>query len=1205
MTTHISARLAWHDDGWNGRICKNPAANTFCVGSHSYPGQEIAENRCLEWENKHAGQYCETLDSIPPCCYSINAFGSNEITAEARPPDWFNDETETCKWLLPPYTISIWPYEAMYTGDVYRDGRFDYDKRLRNARDYFSAIQPGKSLVFYYGNYSNPFSEDETKRYALVGISRIKSIGRELFYDGCSPRVRQDYGGGVVWQRNVTSHYPEQGLRIPYHKYRNQHDILDKIAVFPDNPRLCKYATRHLSDDDALGLLERFLGAVYTLQEIGDTTEDWERRAEWIEGLIAELWQNRGLMPGTCAVLDVLGISAAIPYFKQRALDGQEREAHADIFNFLAGKIGNIPGLELAPKQCQSSRRQWKLKSEPEQRLLRDVLPRFDLDRVQIEKILSEKRAQNGITSELQEIIDNPYVLSERYIGDNPDDIIPWGSIDRGMLPSPELGSEACIEGDDPHRFRALLVDVLKGDNTHTFIAANDLLESVNRHLSVLPERTRFQSDERYIRADEDILSEALRIRVENLHTYLYLRDVYEDERLVEEMINFLLSGPSIKLDSPVTETNWKNYLYKANSPLAKKAESEYEQIIADQIKACQQVFLRPLTVISGEAGSGKTTIISAMIKAIKKGHGIGTRVIALAPTGKAADRIREVFEADDTIRGDVEVATIHSFLAQHGWLNPNMSLKRSGGRLEDRYRIYIIDESSMLDLSLMACLFRAVQWQSVQRLIFVGDPNQLPPIGRGRVFKDIIDYLQVQAPESLAFLKHNLRQRQGRLDDGGTGIIDLAKCYVHLPLQDAKHEDITTQAEIMLQKIREGGDIDKDLRVLYWHDQEELNLMLLGQIEQDMRNDIQTRSCSALNIDEEQPWTLWKNAFDDKPDYLQIITPYRGEFFGTEELNRICQQYVRRELLDSIGTLDGITVFDKVIQVVNRPRSRPIKAYNRSKKMIEDIEVFNGQIGFVLPHSFDAKNWRFKRLKRFQVVLARRENLSINYGRELGRGCPDESVEENLELAYALSVHKSQGSDFERVYVVIPREKQSMLSTELFYTALTRARKHCTLLIEKDTSPLITMRRPEAAHLKRRNSSLFSFQPIPKDLLNLRQWHEEGLKHQTIAPDVIVRSKSEVIIANMLQERGIPFTYEQPLYAEDGTLHLPDFTVTWRGTDYYWEHVGLLHNDAYRIHWERKRTWYERFFPDRLIITEESGELSRDADEVIQRYFS
>ena len=50
MTVHISARIAWHDDGWNGRICQNPAANTFCVGTQSYPGQHIGEKRSLEWE---------------------------------------------------------------------------------------------------------------------------------------------------------------------------------------------------------------------------------------------------------------------------------------------------------------------------------------------------------------------------------------------------------------------------------------------------------------------------------------------------------------------------------------------------------------------------------------------------------------------------------------------------------------------------------------------------------------------------------------------------------------------------------------------------------------------------------------------------------------------------------------------------------------------------------------------------------------------------------------------------------------------------------------------------------------------------------------------------------------------------------------------------------------------------------------------------
>ena len=102
-----------------------------------------------------------------------------------------------------------------------------------------------------------------------------------------------------------------------------------------------------------------------------------------------------------------------------------------------------------------------------------------------------------------------------------------------------------------------------------------------------------------------------------------------------------------------------------------------------------------------------------------------------------------------------------------------------------------------------------------------------------------------------------------------------------------------------------------------------------------------------------------------------------------------------------------------------------------------------------------------------------------------------------------------------------------------------------------------------------------------------------------------MVRSKSEVIIANMLFERDIPFRYEQPLYASDGSFYLPDFTVTWRGKDYYWEHLGLLHRDDYKAHWDEKQKWYDKYFPGQLIITEESGELSKEADEVIQRHFT
>src|SRR6516162_2547568 len=147
------------------------------------------------------------------------------------------------------------------------------------------------------------------------------------------------------------------------------------------------------------------------------------------------------------------------------------------------------------------------------------------------------------------------------------------------------------------------------------------------------------------------------------------------------------------------------------------------------------------------------------------------------------------------------------------------------------------------------------------------------------------------------------------------------------------------------------------------------------------------------------------------------------------------------------------------------------------------------------------------------------------------GKWIPNQEVEENLELAYAISVHKAQGSEFERVYFIVPKHKAALLSPELFYTGLTRARRHCTLFIEEDISPLLSMRRKEKSHLLGINSSLFEFRPLADALLNMQGWYEEGKLHQALA-GLMVRSKSEVIIANMLSERDISFKYEIPLTA-------------------------------------------------------------------------
>ena len=1194
MVKHISARLAWHMDGWNGCICKSPAANVYCVGQHSYPGDMIAQTRELEWESKVKGKSIAKLDKIPPCVYSINAFGLETVKAFSKPPDWFRDGSKVRYWDLPPSTVCIWPYEKMYTDDVKYSGgssqTYNYEKRLKRANQYFEELTPDKSLIFYYANYSNPFSENEANKYVLVGISRLKSLGDFLFYEGMSEENKRKYAGGFVWQKSITSHYPEQGFRLPYHIYLDQPDKLQRFLFIPENDRNFKYATRHISDDDALDIIEKLVETTQALINMGDKSENWELRQKWLLSLIAELWHNRGAYPGFLKVLDYLGFQESISYYKNQAGSGNEKVTKETIFAFLYSKIDSIPNLVLSGETRKRIQRQWKLKTDSERKLLSDILPRIDLQKEQIEKILAEDRANNGILADPTEIIDNPYVLSEQFVGYDPDDRISFNKIDHGVLPSPELGLQPLMEKDDARRFRALCVECLQKEGTHSFVSAENILHDVNNKLIFFPDWKRHQFNLRYLDVDRNILQEALTLRKAEDRLYIYLKHVYEDERKIETTIRDLAKWSDITFKSPVTERHWHDYLYDPNSVLAEKNPKEYEDAIKEQIKVCQKVFTKPICAVTGAAGTGKTTIIKALINAIEKAHGVGTSFQLLAPTGKATDRLREV-------TGKKCASTIHSFLAERGWLNNNLTFKRTGGVTEERFSTYIIDEASMADLGLCAALFRAINWASVQRLIIVGDSNQLPPIGRGKVFAEIIDWLTEQGSESVGILRTNLRQMENRLAERGTGILDLASIYLRERTPETDKQKQKSDAESMLKRLQDEGEVDKDLRVLYWRNPDELKKKLVDTIIKDIEVD------TGKKFNPDRPFELLEKAEKGtnsyrRPNYFQIISPYRGKEFGTDNINIELQKFFNGYNVINKGALGGITVFDKIIQIRNRPRSDRYWAYNCESRRREQIEVYNGELGYAKPHAYD-KGWKRGdfRIQRFQAWFARKENYWIEFN-----SAPD--VENNLELAYAISVHKSQGSEFDRIYFILPKRKATLLSTELIYTGITRAQKYLTILAEEDVSVFISLRRREKSHLLAINSSLFTFHPVPDEMLQIHSSYEEGKIHHTLS-DYMVRSKSEVIIANILFDRNIPFKYEVPLFASDGTFYIPDFTITWRGEKWYWEHLGLLNKEEYRNHWQVKKEWYEKHFPGRLITTTESTTLSKDARDIVDKYFS
>jgi UvrD-like helicase family protein len=254
----------------------------------------------------------------------------------------------------------------------------------------------------------------------------------------------------------------------------------------------------------------------------------------------------------------------------------------------------------------------------------------------------------------------------------------------------------------------------------------------------------------------------------------------------------------------------------------------------------------------------------------------------------------------------------------------------------------------------------------------------------------------------------------------------------------------------------------------------------------------------------------------------------------------------------------------DKVINVVNQKR-RDVWPSPEGEAYIA-----NGDLGMVVGQY---KTKKFKGLPwKLEVEFAGQLGHKYGFGTwEFG----DEAVNP-LELAYALTVHKTQGSEFGITFLVLPHPCW-LLSRELLYTALTRHRDRLIILHQ---GPLTDFRRfgsEEHSEIARRMTNLF-MEPAPREVVAAGEarFLEEGLIHRTERGD-LVRSKSELVIAEKLHARGIEYAYEQPLSLGQGRTRYPDFTIAdhARGVTFYWEHLGLLDDPGYRARWNRKRAEY------------------------------
>ena len=428
----------------------------------------------------------------------------------------------------------------------------------------------------------------------------------------------------------------------------------------------------------------------------------------------------------------------------------------------------------------------------------------------------------------------------------------------------------------------------------------------------------------------------------------IYLEPVYRTEKFCAEKLLLLDSSViNIPIDDPDAEI----------SKVEKETGIEFAPL---QRVAVKSSVTRGVVIVTGGPGTGKTTVIRAIIALFKK---IGTPFCLAAPTGRAAKRM--------SAATGYKAKTIHRLLeCDFAGGEEGQSFKRD----EDNYldeEVIIIDEASMVDVFLFGALLRAIRPGS--RLIIIGDADQLSPVGAGEVFNDML--------KSNVFMSVRLsdifRQAQG------SSIVTNA----HL-INEGRMPDCSNKGDFFFLKRENAADV------------RELLVSLCT-----------SRLPRAYK-------------YDPLKD-IQIICPTRKGEAGTVALNALLQSKLNppstskseREVRDVIFR-EG----DKVMVVKNN----------------YDIEwtdedgttgngVFNGDIGFIT------------KIDRAE------ESFSVSF--DDGRSAVfDYSGFDDLEHAYAITVHKSQGSEYNAVIIPLYGCPPGLLSRNMLYTALTRAGKLAVL---------------------------------------------------------------------------------------------------------------------------------------------------------------
>lgn len=1245
-TQHLTIRVPWHDSGWNGTICTSPCANTSCM---VLPRVGTGKNE--EAETALAGQSIRDIagDALPPCVDEHGTFMANfPVHKIKKHPYKFaktHDHFAETPLRFEPFAAAAIPFRWMLKesveGSKYRKTEgmakeldLGYDPAREPVMDkkvpdtwiqegtnqrvmldtFFSAVQPQESLVFFYAKRT-PLSD--SPRRVIVGVGRVTGVGQPVEYRYEGGRRPAGAISGYLWERSVAhsikmdSKGAVKGFLLPYHQLleRAEEDEsleLERFLAFaPDEAfEQYSYGSELLHQDNAIASLlsvERALRKMATV-----INGPWAAYRAWVDQELNRLWKLRGPYPGFGAALCAFGVERGnllAWHLASQMTDEDERSAW-DLF----AKVLAMP--QQLPRSLQSCvgptlARKWQ-QLDPGRKALLQLLSRFQLSNEQATFWYSaDQRRGNGLDQTDEQIRRNPYLLFEG----GGDYALKFAAVDRGLFAARELEGRhelpvesRIAESTDPRRVRALMVDRLEhaaSEEGHTILPESWMIDRVRD----LPIEPACKVDSDLLPLFDADLAPAVALVHEDGARYYQLSRYQDTKRCIADEVNFRQEGAG-KGD----EFDWLQIVNDAIG--GGNGESDWDDLEraarTEKAAALRMIYQERISVLMGAAGTGKSTLIKALcnVPGIRE-----SGVLLLAPTGKARVRLEQA--SDMAGQG----MTIAQFLLRYerydgssGRYFMNRDAARSAGQ-----RTVVIDECSMLTEDQLAATLDALK--GVDRLILVGDPKQLPPIGAGRPYVDICNRLRpVNADELVprvakgyAELLVTRRQQAGDLRH------DLA--FANLFAGATQQAD----ADEAWNLIGDGGT--EHIEVIQWESADDLARGLRESLAKELDftspDDANEFEKSYGGSEYEGKVYFWPRRQGEvnggaaaKADAWQVLSPLRHSAVGADALNRQLQTHYRTWALE-LSANSGynrrvprpmgphrLLWGDKVINVQN-------KSGRESWPKLAKSYVANGEIG-VATGFFKRRADKFF-FEQLEVEMATQPGVAFTF-KEWEFGA---EATPPLELAYALTVHKTQGSEFGKTFLVIPRRCR-LLTREMLYTALTRHKQKVVLLIQgqlRDTYPFSL---DSASETKRRMTNLFeTSRPVAVALGHRRVQLDDRLIYRTDRGE-LVRSKSEWIIADKLNAAGIGYVYEPEIQLA-GKVRWPDFVISddRRGITWYWEHLGRLDLPEYRQRWDTKAMAYRsagivplnEYQPGKsagiLITTREDGK-STDLSEQI-----